>query len=328
MSADRAVLLGIDGGGTSTVACLANEAGLILGRGKAGPSNAKTIGPDRAREALGDAIALAFADAKLQPAPVEVACLGLAGFDRPEDRALLNYWSDSVRWARRLIPANDAELVLAAGTAEGWGIALIAGTGSIAFGKTPDGRTARAGGWGPLFGDEGSAYAVAIEGLRAVARRADGRLPAPSDPDPFSQQICEAVGVRSPQDLVSALYTPEWDRSRLASLAPIVIAAASKDPDLAQEMTDRAAQDLAQMIDAVRLNLGRELMQHQSPHARSWFVGPLPIALAGGFLLGNDSLRSRLQVILRTQQGDGLGTIEPVNEPVQGAIALARRALG
>jgi N-acetylglucosamine kinase-like BadF-type ATPase len=325
MSLDRAVLLGVDGGGTSTVACLADEAGAILGRGKAGPSNAKAIGPDRAREALGDAIASAFADAGLQPAPVEVACLGLAGFDRPEDRALLNHWADSVRWARHLIPANDAELVLAAGTEDGWGIALIAGTGSIAFGKTPDGRTARAGGWGPLFGDEGSAYAVAIEGLRAVARRADGRLSAPSDPDPFSQRVCEAVGVRS--DLVSTLYTPEWDRSRLASLAPVVLAAAEDDPDLADEMTDRAAQDLAQMIDAVRLNLGRELMQDQSPHARSWFVGPLPIALAGGFLLGSESLRNRLQVILRTQQGDGLGTIEAVNEPVQGAIALARRAL-
>ncbi|CAN5902046.1 BadF/BadG/BcrA/BcrD ATPase family protein [soil metagenome] len=327
MSVQRVALLGIDGGGTSTVAALADESGAVIGRGRAGPSNAKAIGPERAREALGDAIASAFADARLDPSPVDVACLGLAGFDRPEDRALLGHWADSVRWARQLIPANDAELVLAAGTPEGWGIALIAGTGSIAFGRTPDGRIARAGGWGPLFGDEGSAYEVAIAGLRAVARRADGRSPTAGEPDPFSERICKAVGVDAPRHLVSALYSPQWDRARLAALAPEVILAAEEDDDLSAEITDRAALDLAQMIDAVRLRLGQELMQAQSPQAREWFVGPLPIAFAGGFLLGVEPLQVKLRQTLIAHQGESLGTVQLVREPVLGAIALARRAL-
>ena len=94
-----------------------------------------------ARRALDAAIAAAFRDAGLEPAPVEAACLGLAGFDRPDDRKILIGWADESRLAHRLVLVNDGDLVVAAGTPEGWGIGVIAGTGSIAVGRTPDGRT-------------------------------------------------------------------------------------------------------------------------------------------------------------------------------------------
>ena len=84
----------------------------------------------------------------LEPAPVEVACLGLAGFDRPDDRKILAGWADEARLARRLVLVNDGDLVVAAGTPEGWGVGVIAGTGSIAVGRTKDSHAARAGGWG------------------------------------------------------------------------------------------------------------------------------------------------------------------------------------
>ena len=80
-----------------------------------------------------------------------------------------------VRLARHVEVTNDAAILLAAGTPDGWGVALVSGTGSIAFGRAPDGRTARGGGWGYLLGDEGSAYALVLAGLQAVARAADGR---------------------------------------------------------------------------------------------------------------------------------------------------------
>ena len=174
-------LLGVDGGGTSTVAWLADAGGRVLGAGRGGPSNAKAVGPEASRKALGQAIALAFADAGIAPGPVAAACLGLAGFDRPDDRRLLTGWAEEARWADRLVLVNDGDLVLAAGTPEGWGLAVIAGTGSIAVGRTPAGQTARAGGWGPMIGDEGSAYAVALAG--ATARRPSRRRPRAVRPE-------------------------------------------------------------------------------------------------------------------------------------------------
>ncbi len=218
----RSLILGVNGGGSSTDAWLAVGANgaeaAVIGRGAAGPSNAKAVGLASARAALEAAIRGAFDSAGLDPSPVASACLGLAGFDRPEDRAVLTGWADEARLARRLVLVNDGDLVVAAGTPEGWGVGVIAGTGSIAVGRTPDGRTARAGGWGHLIGDEGSAYLVVLEALRLVARRADGREPQPAaaggegfasgSADPLTVRLCRALGVDRPARIVTALYAP------------------------------------------------------------------------------------------------------------------------
>ncbi len=154
--------------------------------------------------------ARAFDAAGLTPAPVDVICLGLAGFDRPDDRKILAGWADEARWARRLVLVNDGDLVVAAGTPEGWGVGVIAGTGSIAVGRAEDGRTARAGGWGHLIGDEGSAYGVVLDALRLVARRADGRDPRPPGRDPLTERLCAALGVAEASQIVTTIYSPEF----------------------------------------------------------------------------------------------------------------------
>src|SRR5207302_776208 len=97
---------------------------------------------------------------------------------------------------------EDAALLLAAGTPEGWGVAVVAGTGSMAFARAADGRTARAGGWGPLLGDEGSGYAIALAGLRAAARSADGRAQV----TPLTDRLLAAYGLTRPQELIGAVY--------------------------------------------------------------------------------------------------------------------------
>ena len=200
----RCVLLGVDGGGTSTEAWLAEPGAGSSAEGRRGRRTPRPSGW-RPRTALDAAIRAAFDDAGLEPAPVDVACLGLAGFDRPDDRAILTGWADEARLARRLVLVNDGDLVVAAGTPEGWGVGVIAGTGSIAVGRTPDGRTARAGGWGHLIGDEGSAYLFVLDALRLVARRDDGRDPRPAgigpdpDRDPLTDRLCKAMGVARPR---------------------------------------------------------------------------------------------------------------------------------
>jgi N-acetylglucosamine kinase-like BadF-type ATPase len=309
---DTPALLGIDGGGTSTVAWLADADGNVLGRGRAGPSNLKAVGADAAREALEQAIASAFADAGRPAVPVELACLGLAGFDRPDAQELLRSWSERAQWTRRLFAVSDGLLVIAAGTPEGWGLGVIAGTGSIAVGRAPDGRTARAGSWGPLFGDEGSAYAVAVAALRRVARRADGRDPRPTEHDPLTERLCAALGIAGPSQLVSVAYAPGFDRTKIAALAPSVVAAAEEDPAIVPEVLAPAGRELAEAVVAVARALG-------------WHGGRVPLAMAGGFLLSVPAVARSLLDHLARAGYDAEATA--VSDPVKGALVLARRVL-
>jgi N-acetylglucosamine kinase-like BadF-type ATPase len=319
-------LLGIDGGGTSTVAWLADRDGVVVGRGRSGPSNVKAIGPAASLAALDEAVVAAFADAQASPATVEVACLGLAGFDRPEDKVMLEDWSSSRARANRLVLVNDGDLVLAAGTPEGSGVAIIAGTGSISVGRSPEGRTARAGGWGFLFGDEGSAFAVAVAGLRLVAQRTDGRdelrllrgrgKPESWKPpvgDALAGRLCEAIGAAGPTDLIRAVYSGGFDRARIAALAPAVLAAAEDDPDIVSWILDPAGYDLGQAVRAVAL-------------AIEWSQPILPLAMAGGFLLSAPPVAEAMLAYLRKFLEHEVITT-PVPEPVRGALILAKRGL-
>ena len=305
-----AILLGVDGGGTSTTAWLADAGGRVLGRGSAGPSNIKAIGAEAARAGLDGSIRSAFDDAGLEPSPVEVACLGLAGHDRPEDRRWLEAWSADSSRARRLVLVNDGDLVVAAGTPEGWGVGVIAGTGSIAVGRSREGLTSRAGGWGYLFGDEGSAFAVALAGLRMLARRVDGRDDLA--PGPLGDRLREALGIDGTAELVSAVYRGTFDRAKVASLAPAVVAAAVDDPAVVAEILEPAGEDLARMVVAVARKL-------------RLYDGVLPVAMAGSFLLNcppvSGSLVGRLTILGYAVEASS------VTEPVEGALVLAGRAL-
>jgi N-acetylglucosamine kinase-like BadF-type ATPase len=304
------LLLGVDGGGTSTVAWLAAPGGRVLGRGLAGPSNAKAVGTVLARDALQSAIEGAFEDAGIPPAPADVACFGLAGFGRPEDQRELAAWNKGLGWAQRLLTVTDGDLVVAAGTPEGWGVGVIAGTGSIAVGRAPDGRTSRAGGWGHLIGDEGSAYAVALEALRLVARRADGRETSRAG-DVLTDRLCRALGVDAPAGVVSVLYSPDFGRTQIAALAPEVLAAADDDPDVSTRILRPAGRALAEQVSAVARALG-------------WASGPLALATAGGFLLAAPAVA--LSMVNALVAGGYQVAATPVPEPVLGALLLAERA--
>jgi N-acetylglucosamine kinase-like BadF-type ATPase len=311
---DCGLLLGIDGGGTHTVALLAQVGGAaeqtalpwtVLGRSAAGPSNLQAVGANRALQALDEAVGQAFAAAGRARGPVAVACFGLAGGDRAADQALIQEWAHRVHLARRVHVTNDAAPLLAAGTPHGWGVALIAGTGSIAYGRNAEGVTARAGGWGYLLGDEGSGYTLALAGLQAVVRAADGRGTATI----LSDRLLEHLGLSKPQELVPAVYGTGRDRAALAALAPLILAAAEEDDTLAKQLVAQAAAELAALVAAVVRRLGL------APQG-------LPLALAGGLLLRSASYRESM---LRALASIGLG-VEPatlVHEPAQGALRLA-----
>jgi len=302
------LVIGVDGGATHTAALLADAAtGAVVGRGESGPSNIQAAGVDAALRELDAAVVGAFAAAGLARATVAAACLGLAGVDRSEGLDLIRSWADSVALADQLSVANDATLLFAAGTPEGWGLAVIAGTGSIAFTLDRAGRDGRAGGWGYLLGDEGSAWQVGLGGLRAACRAADGAGP----PTRLLADFLARLGTADPRDIIPAVYRGAWDRAAIAGLAPVVLEAAERGDDVAHKLVVREVTELARTavaaVDAGRLSrLG------------------LPVALAGGLVVGNAFYR---MLFLESLRGFGVhpGSFEPVADPAVGAVALARK---
>jgi N-acetylmuramic acid 6-phosphate etherase len=303
--------IGIDGGGTHTVALLVKNGGFpladeaILGRGEAGPSNTHAVGATAALDALDDAVSRAFAVAKLPRGPVAAACLGLAGAGRAEDQRLIQGWAGRVNLARHIQVTTDAELLLAAGTPDNWGLAVVAGTGSIAYGRSQDGGVARAGGWGYLLGDEGSGYAIVMAALRAAVRVED----VSGSPTALAQRLSQAMEIQTVQQLVPQLYGGKWSRASLAALAPVILQAASTGDPAAATIVDNAAGELAETVRAAAAKL--------FPSTRA-----VPLALSGGLFLGSSDYRTKVVDHLK-RRGVSIDAVTVVTEPALGAVRLA-----
>lgn len=297
----------MDGGGSKTAAIVARQDGTPLGRGSSGSSNYRAVGVEKACQAIDQALRAAFEDAGLDfdPGEVQMACFGLAGVDRPGDETPLQ------EWARRLWPGmpiryvNDARLVLAAGTPNGWGVAVICGTGSIAYGRNVQGEMTRAGGWGYLLGDEGSGYDIGRAALRCVAKAADGRGPQTA----LTGLVLAHWSLEKPQDLIRYVYRPELPRKEIAALAPLVERAALQCDAVAEEIVQNAGEELAAAVKVVSARMG--------------FSGPVPCALAGGVLVKGEQV-TRAFLSAAARHGLQLEPVHKVSEPAAGAVILAR----
>ncbi len=187
-------ILGIDGGGTKTLALLGDLDGNTLAHGLSGPSNYNAVGFDEACSALESAIRIARKD---YPGEISVLCLGLAGAGRKEDVQRFENWA-GYTFPRTVVKVvSDADVLLMASAPVGPALALICGTGSIVYGRTVRGDLIRAGGWGYLFGDEGSGFAIGIAALRNVMQAYDGRGPATI----LSELVLERYGLHNPSEL-------------------------------------------------------------------------------------------------------------------------------
>ncbi|MBI3980185.1 MAG: BadF/BadG/BcrA/BcrD type ATPase [Chloroflexi bacterium] len=301
-------VLGLDGGGSQTTALVADAAGRLLGRGTAGPANYRAVGLAAAVAAIAAATREALAAAGISGQSLAVACLGLAGAARPEDRQRLHAAVEPLVSARRLLLTTDADVALAAGSPTTTGVVVIAGTGSIAFGRDAAGRTARAGGWGYLLGDEGSGYWIGREALAAVGRAADGRGPATA----LTAAVTAAWHLPAPPDLLDAVYGTPALRPKIAALAPLVAAVAAQGDPTACAILDRAGDELALAAAAVLQQLN--------------CAAPPTVVLAGGVLLGCAPVRERLRAAL-AQRHPSANTVELQVEPAVGAVRLALRLL-
>ena len=305
------ILLGVDGGGSTTQAVVANLDGQILGRGLGPACNQHKVGLEFATRALATAIEGALSQVvgpragDSRPwtrARIVAACFGLAGVDSDGDRDNIAQWIRAESVCSETVVVNDAELVLSGGTPEGWGVGLISGTGSICLGRTCEGRSARVGGWGHVFGDEGSGHHIATEALRLASQTADGRAAAVG----LMKGVINYWRLGGPEDLIRHVYRQEMSLGDLAQLAIGVQEMANRGNADAMQIVDRAARSLAQHVDAVVNQL--KLKQP-------------PLALGGAVLRA--SLKKGLLAHLQVE----VGPVTLVHDPVHAALTIAQRRL-
>jgi N-acetylglucosamine kinase-like BadF-type ATPase len=299
------LFLGVDGGQSSTKALIGDESGRVLGSGVGGPCNHARAdeGAEKLKRGLAASVRTACEAAGLDAARVsfEAACFGMSG--GPDDKQAI---IASVLDARRLLVTTDAEIALAGATRTGQGIIVIAGTGSIAFGRNAEGRRARAGGWGYIFGDEGSAFDIVRRALGAALRMEEGWGTATS----LRETLLHATGAHDANDAMHRFYTLEWPRSRVAALAPLVDRAAAAGDAAALGVLTEAADRLAQVANAVRGQL--------------WDADDrVEIAYLGGVFQSG---------LLRTRFVEALGATvvcgPPLRGPAEGALLEAYRSAG
>ena len=306
-----AYYLGIDGGGTKTT-CDVGDDSQVLATATAGPSNIVRVGEAQARESLHQAVRQACAAAGITPPQVAHTCVGGSGAARPDLAARLH------RALAEILPTpievvGDMQIALEAAFDTGPGVIVIAGTGSISYGRDSRGDTARAGGWGFAISDEGSAHWIGRAAVSAVLRAADSSTAANDGIlqlySPFAAALGKAWGVTTIADLARAANSiPPPD---FAALFPAV--AASQD-DLAAQVLTQAGSELAQLAAIVtrRLFAGSE-------------VAAVPVAMTGGVFRHAPLVGQVFYNELRRL--DPRVEVSPqIVKPVEGALRMARRA--
>jgi N-acetylglucosamine kinase-like BadF-type ATPase len=298
--------LGVDGGQSSTTALIGDETGRIVGMGRGGPCNhaAAEEGRDRLKRAVLDSLALASAAAGLDSrVRFAAACCGMSG--GPDDkRAIL----EEILPADSLVVTTDAAIALAGATTSGRGIIAIAGTGSMAFGRNEANSMARAGGWGYLFGDEGSAFDIARQALRTALRMEEGWGP----PTILRDQLLRATGAATANEMMHRFYDPDWPRDRIASLAPLVDAWAVAGDSVALEILQYAALQLATLASAVRTRL--------------WSRGsPVEVGFSGG-VFRSEHITRRFRELVELEPNTSCAPAK--HTPAEGALFEAYRSAG
>jgi len=298
------LIMGIDGGGTRTVALVVDEKLQELGRGQAGPANYHNVGLESVRYALWIAADQACRGAGCTFADLAALGCGLAGAGRAEDRRVLQRAVAEVIPVSPLVLTHDAEIALVGGAGRREGVVLISGTGSMAYGVNAAGRSARAGGWGPILDDEGSGYWIGLYGLRAAVHSYDRREPATI----LGRRILAELGLSQMEELIT------WASKRgsveeIAALAPVVGQCAQAGDEAAQAVLRQAGGKLAALAWAVLRELGMA-------------DAACEIVLAGGIFRHQPLVTQALQQEL-ARFAPQAHLIWPSHEPAFGAALLA-----
>lgn len=298
----KAFFGGVDGGGTKTEMVLVDESGTEIARQTTGTSNSAVVGHDRAIEVLEGLVASVAAEAGVELPLVGLWC-GLSGSDRPEDHVKLE--PPLKELAAELTLTNDAELAIGA-LPNRVGVAMVSGTGSIAFGRNAEGVRKRVAGWGHIFGDFGSGYDVARKALWHYTAFVDGYGPETS----LVARLTEHFSLTDPYSIINRIYDPATTKGDIARLSRIVVAEAEGGDEVSQQILRDVATDLAGYADTL---------------ARRLQLGPvLDLALVGGMLTQVEVFRQH--VLDHLGKDWEIGQVQLVTDPaLTGAQYIASR---
>jgi glucosamine kinase len=304
-----AIVIGVDGGGSKTRIWVADERGQQLGSAD-GPGSALRPGEiDRSADVIVVTTREALASCEMTHVMPKVLCVGVAGVGREPERQALWQALMSRDVAEEIVVHADAAIALDDAFADGAGILLIAGTGSVAFGRGPTGLPSRCGGWGPVCGDEGSGAWIGRRALSIVTASADEREP----PTALVGAILTAAQVDDVHGLVgwAAAATP----ADLAALAPVIVSVADAGDLRANSLLGMASEELVLHVRT----LARQLFGDER--------ASVPVAFAGGLLSPGAALRKRVEHRMKTAVPGAQLRMEEV-VPVRGAVRGALRYLG
>jgi N-acetylglucosamine kinase-like BadF-type ATPase len=295
------LFLGVDGGQSSTTALVGDETGRVVGVGRGGPCN--HVGKSEGREKFLRAVGGCLREAGFEDAKFEAACLGFSGGAADKEA----YVRELIQ-AKEYVITHDAFIALVGATAGQPGVITIAGTGSIAFGQNSAGKTARAGGWGYIFGDEGGGFDVVRQALRAALRNEEGWGPKTA----LRDALLSSAGAASVNDLLHRFYTDEYPRERVAALSKLVDVAAQEGDKVSREILLSAAQQMATIAGAAR--------------AQIFEVGEACCISYLGGVFRSEILLGRFRMLMELEEGNRVAG--PVYGPAAGALIEAYRVAG
>ena len=296
-------VLGIDAGGTKTVCLLADGDGRVRASARGPGANLQSLGELEVEKVLHEVMDSVLAGERTAPAAI---CLGIAGVDRPHDNAIIRGIMRRIGHKAPVLVVNDALAALVAGAGDdGPGIVLIAGTGSICYGRNELGLAARAGGWGYILGDEGSGWWIGREALSAVMRAGDGRGPATL----LTTGVLEHFAFEQVSDLVHEVYHRDTRRRAVAGLSGVVQRATDAGDVVARQILAGAADELALAVRSVATRLEMRGLQ-------------FPLVLSGSLFRVVPTLLSDVLVRLAEVAPRSQPKVLDV-EPAMGAVRLA-----
>jgi N-acetylglucosamine kinase-like BadF-type ATPase len=289
---------GIDGGGTKTILELRSIRNELIRRSSFGAFNINSTGEEKFRQLLNTLM-----EELSSISDCECLCIGAAGISNPMVHNMICETLQASGFSGKLLLKGDHEIALRGAMGRDEGIILISGTGSICFGKNGDGVTARAGGWGHLIDDGGSAYAIARDGFAAVVQSCDGRIGSTLLKDLFFEKL----GIHSAGEVVPFLYDPQTDKGKIAAFAPLVEQAASEGDKEALNILRGNSKLLMDLIKAVYNKLS---------------VPDVPVAFLGG-MISHQTILRKMMIMEIEACNYGITYADAREDAVAGAVSFA-----
>jgi N-acetylglucosamine kinase-like BadF-type ATPase len=299
--------IGVDGGGTKTVALAYNLKNNAIAAGIAGPSNPESVGTAIAVDSVRKAITAALTAAGSSSANVAYGVLTIAGITSDEDaRTFEKKFSEYPS----IYAANDVVAAWASGTMCSQGIAIIAGTGSHTIGVNEKGVYCRAGGWGHILDDEGAGYVIGLSGIKEALRAYDGR----AEKTTLVEKLLQFYGISSPDDMLRLVYRENLSKDRISAFATCMAEEAVKGDAASKTIFETAGEELGLAAGAVATRLEMN-------------DAAFPVALIGSVFLSKALVVPSLQKVL-SRYAPKANIVFPSIPPVAGALLLALRAGG